>query len=66
MQKKIPLAVWAAKRYDPPPSPFILRKWCRDGEISPPPERVGREWRVSENAVRLTGARLSLVEQLQA
>jgi predicted site-specific integrase-resolvase len=43
-----------------------LRKWCRDGEISPPPERVGREWRVSENAVRLTAPRLSLVEQLQA
>lgn len=54
--KLIPITTWAATRYDPPPSAFVLRKWCRDGEIYPAPERVGREWRVMENAKRLTTA----------
>jgi hypothetical protein len=62
--KKIPLHEWAAKHYDPPPTPWVLRRWARDGEISPMPERVGREWYVAADARRLTGAR-SLVERLQ-
>lgn len=65
---KILLSAWAARRYDPAPSPFVLRKWCRHGEIHPPPEKVGREWMVDENATRLTGnePRRSLVDRLRA
>lgn len=53
--KIVPVSVWAAARYDPPPSDWVLRKWCRQGEIYPAPERVGKEWRCFENARRLTG-----------
>lgn len=52
--KKIPLATWAAARYDPAPSAWVLRKWVRAGEIYPPPELVGKTYYVSENARRLT------------
>jgi predicted site-specific integrase-resolvase len=50
--KSIKLSDWAGRLYDPPPSPFVLRRWCRDGEISPQPERVGRDWYVREDARR--------------
>ena len=66
--KKIPATVWAAARYDPPPSDWVLRKWCRNGEIYPAPEKVGKDWYVLENARRLTGdaPRVGLLEQLGA
>jgi hypothetical protein len=32
---KILLAEWAARRYNPPPPIFTLRKWARDGEVPP-------------------------------
>ena len=74
MPKKIRLSEWAARHYDPPPSLWVLRRWARDNEITPAPERVGREWYVAETATRGTPAseqphperRLSLVERLQA
>lgn len=50
--KKIPLSTWAARNYSPTPSAWVLTRWCRDGEISPPPERVGRGWYVLETATR--------------
>jgi hypothetical protein len=67
--KMIPVATWAASRYDPVPSDWVLRRWCREGQIYPAPERVGKEWRVLETARRLTGdapARGSLLEQMGA
>ena len=54
--KLIPVAAWAADRYDPPPSDWVLRRWCRDGEIYPAPERVGKSLYVREDARRLNGA----------
>ena len=72
--KKIPVATWAAQHYDPPPSAWVLRKWCRQGDIWPPAERVGKEWYVREDARRLSvapvddvaaAAGLSLVDRLQ-
>lgn len=46
--KKIPVATWAAQHYDPPPSAWVLRKWCRAGEFWPPVDDVaaaaGRRW----------------------
>lgn len=67
MAKFIPVKTWAANLYDPPPSTWVLRKWCRNGEINPLPERVGREWRVLETAKRVTSnapVRGGLVAQL--
>jgi len=55
MAKMIPLDAWAALRYDPPPSAFVLRQWCRRGEIHPAPERVGKRWMILETARRITG-----------
>lgn len=68
---KITLAEWAARRYDPPPSAWVLRRWARDGELHPAPELVGKTYYIDETAKRLTAPpeaapRLSLVEQLQA
>lgn len=63
---KILLAAWAAKMYDPPPSAWVLRKWVREGQICPPPERVGHAYYVDEDARRQTGQRLTLVEKLRA
>ena len=65
---KIPITEWAAQHYAPPPSPFVLRKWARQGEIQPAPEKVGRTWMVEEKAVRRTGLepRQSLIDRLRA
>lgn len=65
---KIPLTTWAKRHYSPAPSLFVLRKWARDGEIHPAPEKAGRTWYVDEQARRLTGGspRPSLVERLQS
>jgi hypothetical protein len=52
---KITLAEWAAKHYSRPPSHLVLAKWRRLGQIYPPPERVGHEWFVQENAERVVG-----------
>lgn len=54
--KYVSLETWAAAQYDPVPSLWVLRKWRRDGEIHPPPQKVGKEWRVLETARRITGA----------
>jgi len=63
---KIPLREWAAKRYSPVPSDFTLRRWARDGEIMPLPEKVGKFFYVEDTAERLTGAVPSLVERIRA
>lgn len=65
MTKLVPLADWAATRYSPPPSDWVLRKWARAGEIYPPPERVGRDWYVDETARRLTQHRDSVVDRIK-
>lgn len=51
---KVTLLQWAAKRYDPAPPIFTLRRWARDGELGPTAEKVGKEWYVDENAERLS------------
>ncbi len=61
---KIPLTEWAARNYDPAPSAWVLRKWVREGQIYPPPERVGCGYYVSETARRQVAGRLSLVERI--
>ena len=61
--RKIPLSDWAAQHYSPPPSAHILRRWAREGQIYPPPEKVGQTYYVPESARRQTGAP-SLVDRL--
>ena len=50
---KIPLVAWAQARYNPPPPMFTLRRWARDGEIQPQPEKVGKSYYVHEDAERV-------------
>lgn len=76
---KILLAEWAKRRYDPPPSDWVLRKWVRRGEIVPMPELVGKAYYVEPTARRLVAdgtnsdqptqpaaGGLTLVQRLQA
>ena len=65
---KILISDWAARHYAPAPSQFVLRKWCRDGEIHPAPEKVGRDWYVDESARRIAvgSPRVSLVDRLRS
>lgn len=67
---KITIEEWAARQYSKPPSSWVLGKWRRQGQIYPPPERVGREWFVEPDAKRLTAEapapRPSLVSRIAA
>lgn len=62
---KIPLRDWAAKRYSPVPSDFTLRRWARDGEIIPVPEKVGKFYYCDEHAERLGSDAPSLVDRIK-
>lgn len=65
---KILVSEWAARRYCPSPSAWVLRKWIRNGEIHPPPELVGKSYYVDEQARRITAdmPRESLVSRIRA
>jgi predicted site-specific integrase-resolvase len=63
---KILLREWAARRYDPVPSNFTLRRWAREGEIVPAPELVGKHYYVDEKAVRINSAPPTLLERIRA
>ena len=64
IEQKIPLTEWGALHYKKPPSAYVLRQWARQGQIFPPPEKVGREWVVPPTARRQTAGRPSLVSRL--
>ena len=64
IEQKIPLTEWGALHYKTPPSAYTLRKWARQGEIYPPPEKVGHRWDVLPSALRQVGGRESLVRRL--
>lgn len=77
MTPKILLSEWAKRRYDPPPSGWVLRKWVRRGEIVPMPELVGKSYYVETTARRIVAdagshapqpaaGGLTLVQRLQA
>lgn len=55
-EMKLLLTEWAAKQYSPTPPLFTLRRWAREGEIWPAPERVGKHWYVDESATRIAHA----------
>lgn len=66
---KILLSEWAKRRYDPPPSDWVLRRWAREGEFYPAAELVGKAYYVDENAIRQTESThtsSSLVDRIKA
>ncbi len=64
---KITVEEWAKRTYlGIEISSWVLGKWRRNGQIYPPPERVGRQWFVPENAVRVVGDALpNLADKLR-
>ena len=66
MSKSVPLPDWASLHYNPPPSAWVLRRWAREGEIWPAPEKVGHVYYVREDAQRLVVPRASVVDRMQA
>jgi len=63
---KVLLREWAAKRYSPVPPDFTLRRWARDGEIVPAPEKVGKFYYVDERAERIGSTAPTLLDRLTA
>lgn len=63
--KWVPLATWAAARYDPVPPIRTLRRWCREDKIHPEPDMVGTEYRVLETAEKVGAARPDYVPLVQ-
>jgi predicted site-specific integrase-resolvase len=61
----IPLTDWAAVRHKRIPL-HTLRRWAREGKISPPARKVGREYQVLDTAEHIEDFTLrpSLVERL--
>lgn len=68
--KLLPLERWAAIIYgDAAPGIGTLRRWARNGNISPPAQKHGRTYYVAENAAYVatcpSGARrVSLVDRM--
>lgn len=48
--KYLSLTTWASQYYENPPSLVTLRRWARNGNIYPPPQLHGREYRVDPEA----------------
>lgn len=55
---KLTLAEWAAENYKTPPSPNTLRKWAREGRITPHPIKHGRNYYVDADAQYLEPEKL--------
>lgn len=49
--KLLSLERWAEERYEVPPRIGTLRKWARNGNIYPPPEKEGTEYKVRPDAI---------------
>ncbi|KAA8555057.1 excisionase [Pseudomonas marginalis] len=47
---KLTLAEWAADHFKTPPSPNTLRKWAREGRITPKPIKHGRNYYVDAHS----------------
>lgn len=61
---KIRLAEWGERNYSPAPSRETLKRWARNGELHPEPERVGHKLMVDECAVRIPVRHYDNVESL--
>lgn len=56
---KLTLAEWAADHFRTPPSPNTLRKWAREGRITPRPIKHGRNYYVDANSQYLDPEKLA-------
>ncbi|MHC8396111.1 excisionase [Pseudomonas sp. LB3P93] len=71
---KLTLAEWASDHFRTPPSPNTLRKWAREGRITPAPIKHGRSYYVEPNAYYREPEKLgrgrtlgrSLIERIEA
>ncbi|SDT41655.1 Excisionase-like protein [Pseudomonas cedrina] len=70
---KLTLSEWAAENYKTPPSPNTLRKWAREGRITPHPIKHGRNYYVDANSQYLKPEKLvrrthggNLIERVEA
>jgi len=70
---KLTLAEWAAEHFKTPPSPNTLRKWAREGRITPQPIKHGRNYYVDANSQYLEPEKLvrrspggTLIERVEA
>jgi hypothetical protein len=50
MSQKVTLEKWGEDSFAPPPSLSTLRKWAREGRISPAPVKHGRSYYVDPDA----------------
>ncbi len=50
----ISIPEWMQRTYPPPDQPkkATVWKWIRNGEIQPPPVRIGRDYRIDPQAKR--------------
>ncbi len=48
--KLITLKQWAELNFDPPPSLNTVRRWARDGLLSPTPTKHGRAYYIQPDA----------------
>ncbi|PMV79482.1 MULTISPECIES: excisionase [unclassified Pseudomonas] len=69
---KLTLVEWAADHFRTPPSSNTLRKWAREGRITPPPIKHGRNYYVEPIAcyrepekLRTRTSAGSLIERIQ-
>lgn len=70
---KLTLAEWAADHFKTPPSLNTLRKWAREGRITPKPLKHGRNYYVEANSHYLESEKLvrrtpggTLIERVEA
>lgn len=70
---KLTLAEWAADHFKTPPSPNTLRKWAREGCITPKPVKHGRNYYVEANSHYLEPEKIvrrtpggTLIERVEA
>lgn len=66
--RRVSLALWAERQFDPPPADRTLRLWVRSGRIVPAPVKVGRTYYVDPDARHISEIARSggLLARLQA
>ncbi|UCZ75373.1 excisionase [Dickeya zeae] len=65
MTKLLTLEEWREKKYsDKPPTIQTLQRWARAGKIYPAPEKHGREYRVTEDAIYINPRSFSLAKKM--
>lgn len=48
--RRVSLALWAERQFDPAPTDRTLRRWAKAGQIVPAPLKIGKTWYVEPTA----------------